>query len=125
MEHQNESTIVNAMMESDLLQAEWVLYFLLVLFALSTVIVLWKIVYFGLNRVRAQTLRSHVAQLVAGGDPLQFRDQKKYPDRMKEARKKTGEEDSVIGVKGKVNARIRSGPLGPLFCAADGALPTS
>ncbi|WP_299548170.1 acetyl-CoA carboxylase, carboxyltransferase subunit beta [uncultured Tateyamaria sp.] len=35
-------------------------------------------------------------------DPLQFRDQKKYPDRMKEARKKTGEAEAMLVAEGEI-----------------------
>lgn len=35
-------------------------------------------------------------------DPLQFRDQKKYPERMKDARKKTGERDAMLVVEGEI-----------------------
>lgn len=36
-------------------------------------------------------------------DPLKFRDLKKYSDRIKEARQKTGEQDSAIAAKGKIS----------------------
>ncbi len=35
-------------------------------------------------------------------DPLHFRDQKKYPDRMKEARRKTGERDAMLVAEGEI-----------------------
>ncbi len=35
-------------------------------------------------------------------DPLQFRDQKKYPDRLKAAQKATGERDAILVVEGEV-----------------------
>jgi len=35
-------------------------------------------------------------------DPLQFRDQKKYPDRMKAAQKGTGEKEAMLVVEGEV-----------------------
>ncbi|MEM7470655.1 MAG: acetyl-CoA carboxylase, carboxyltransferase subunit beta [Pseudomonadota bacterium] len=35
-------------------------------------------------------------------DPLQFRDQKKYPDRMKDARKKTGEVEAMLVAEGEI-----------------------
>ncbi|MBS9715386.1 acetyl-CoA carboxylase, carboxyltransferase subunit beta [Pseudohalocynthiibacter aestuariivivens] len=38
----------------------------------------------------------------AVADPLHFRDQKKYPDRMKDARKKTGEKDAMLVVEGEI-----------------------
>jgi len=37
-------------------------------------------------------------------DPLKFKDQKKYADRLKDARTKTGEQDALINVKGTVKA---------------------
>lgn len=38
----------------------------------------------------------------AAPDPLQFKDQKRYPDRMKDARKKTGEEEAMLVAKGTI-----------------------
>lgn len=35
-------------------------------------------------------------------DPLQFRDQKKYPDRMKAAQKATGEKDAMLVAEGEI-----------------------
>ncbi|WP_037313263.1 acetyl-CoA carboxylase, carboxyltransferase subunit beta [Ruegeria halocynthiae] len=35
-------------------------------------------------------------------DPLQFRDQKKYPDRMKAAQKKTGEKEAMLVAMGEI-----------------------
>ncbi|WP_372887807.1 acetyl-CoA carboxylase, carboxyltransferase subunit beta [Shimia sp.] len=35
-------------------------------------------------------------------DPLQFRDQKKYPDRMKGAQKKTGEKEAMLVAEGEI-----------------------
>ena len=37
-------------------------------------------------------------------DPLKFKDQKKYGDRLKEARAKTGEQDALINVKGTIKS---------------------
>lgn len=39
------------------------------------------------------------------GDPLKFRDSKKYPDRIKAAQKKTGQNDAVISGIGKIDMR--------------------
>lgn len=36
-------------------------------------------------------------------DPLNFRDQKKYPDRMKAAQKATGENESILVAEGEIN----------------------
>jgi acetyl-CoA carboxylase carboxyl transferase subunit beta len=41
-----------------------------------------------------------VPEVVA--DPLQFRDQKKYPDRMKAAQKKTGEQEAMLVATGEI-----------------------
>lgn len=38
----------------------------------------------------------------ANADPLQFRDQKKYPDRLKEARRVTGENEAMLVGRGKI-----------------------
>jgi acetyl-CoA carboxylase carboxyl transferase subunit beta len=35
-------------------------------------------------------------------DPLGFRDQKKYPDRLREARRKTGEEEAMLVAEGEI-----------------------
>ncbi|MEM7057878.1 MAG: acetyl-CoA carboxylase, carboxyltransferase subunit beta [Pseudomonadota bacterium] len=35
-------------------------------------------------------------------DPLQFRDQKRYSERMRDARRKTGEEDAMLVVQGQI-----------------------
>jgi len=37
-------------------------------------------------------------------DPLKFKDQKKYIDRLKDARTKTGEQDALINVKGTIES---------------------
>ncbi len=42
-----------------------------------------------------------VPEVVA--DPLNFRDQKKYPDRLKTAQKNTGERDAMLVVEGEMN----------------------
>lgn len=49
-------------------------------------------------------LEEHDAGLISG-DPLKFRDSKKYPDRIKAAQKKTGQNDAVIAGIGKVDLR--------------------
>lgn len=38
----------------------------------------------------------------AAPDPLHFKDQKRYPDRMKDARKKTGEAEAMLVAKGTI-----------------------
>ena len=40
-------------------------------------------------------------------DPLQFRDQKKYPERMKAAQKKTGEKEAKTGTPFKDRSRLQ------------------
>ena len=62
----------------------------------------------------AITPRSRFAALFDGGvfnevkvpepvaDPLQFRDQKKYPDRMKAAQKSTGEKEAMLVAEGEI-----------------------
>ncbi|MCR8549054.1 acetyl-CoA carboxylase, carboxyltransferase subunit beta [Salipiger sp. P9] len=44
-------------------------------------------------------------------DPLQFRDQKKYPDRMKAAQKSTGEKEAMLVATGEIGRT-------PVVCAA-------
>jgi len=70
----SESTLVQRLLNSNLLEAEWVLWFLLALFAICTAVVLWKITWFAINGARARRLRAHVALLLAGGDLPSFRD---------------------------------------------------
>ena len=70
--HDGSSEIVQRLLDSNFMEAEWVLYFLLVLLALSIVVMLWKAAYFTLNSLRAKMLRAKVAVLVAGGDISAF-----------------------------------------------------
>ncbi len=44
-------------------------------------------------------------------DPLHFKDQKKYPDRMKAAQKKTGEKEAMLVAEGEIGRT-------PVICAA-------
>ncbi len=67
------SELVQRLLDSRLLQTEWVLYFLLVVFAASLIVMAWKAVYFTLNSIRANELRGHVAKLVAGGEVDEFK----------------------------------------------------
>ena len=67
------------------------------------------------NHHMAITPRARFSALFDGGiftevkvpeplaDPLQFRDQKKYPDRMKAAQKSTGERDAMLVAEGEIN----------------------
>lgn len=65
--------IVDAFMQSSLLQAEWVLYFLLVLFVACIVIMAVKFAWFGINRLRARKLQGRVGVLLADGDVDSFK----------------------------------------------------
>lgn len=49
-------------------------------------------------------LEEHDMDLISG-DPLKFKDSKKYPDRIKAAQKKTGQNDAVICGIGRINGR--------------------
>jgi len=66
------SPLVERLLQSDILQAEWVLYFLLALFAIAIFVVLWKIVYFVLNGRQAGVTRAAVSSLVGGGEVEDF-----------------------------------------------------
>jgi biopolymer transport protein ExbB/TolQ len=68
MDTSGNSHIVERLLNSRLLQTDWVLYFLLGLVAIGTVVVLWKVAFFVVNTLRARALRTHVAGLVAGSD---------------------------------------------------------
>ena len=67
------SDIVQTFMNSNLLQAEWVLWFLLVLFALCIIVMLVKFAWFAINKSRAGKLRARVGVLLADGDVDAFR----------------------------------------------------
>jgi len=68
----------------------------------------------GCDHHMALTPRARFSALFDGGifaeidvpdvpaDPLGFRDQKKYPDRMKDARKKTGEKEAMLVAEGEI-----------------------
>ena len=47
-------------------------------------------------------------------DPLGFKDQKKYPDRLREARKKTGEEEAMLVAEGEIG-RLKTVCVGQDF----------
>jgi len=66
------SPLVERLLQSDILQAEWVLYFLLVLLALAIFVILWKTVYFIRNGRQATATKAAVSKLVAGGDIDEF-----------------------------------------------------
>lgn len=48
--------------------------------------------------------QEEIAKHILPGDPLKFKDSKKYPDRIKEAQKHTGEEEALIVVKGLMHS---------------------
>lgn len=73
MQQPQESAFIERFMESQILQAEWVLYFLIGVFVASTIVVLWKIAFFVLNAMRAREVRKCVAALVAGGELSAFK----------------------------------------------------
>ena len=50
-------------------------------------------------------------------DPLQFRDQKKYPDRMKAAQKATGEKEAMLVAEGEMGRT-------PIVAAASSSVPS-
>lgn len=47
--------------------------------------------------------RSEIGANIEATDPLKFRDDKKYKDRLSQAQKATGERDALIVIQGKVN----------------------
>ncbi|WP_424930135.1 acetyl-CoA carboxylase, carboxyltransferase subunit beta [Amaricoccus tamworthensis] len=54
-------------------------------------------------------------------DPLSFRDQKKYPDRLRETRKKTGEEEAMIVAEGEIG-RLKTVCVGQNFKFMGGSM---
>ncbi|MCO4768804.1 MAG: MotA/TolQ/ExbB proton channel family protein [Deltaproteobacteria bacterium] len=73
MPHSGGNNIVETFMESNLLQAEWVLWFLLVLFVACIIVMLVKFAWFGINKVRAGKLQARVGELLADGNVDTFR----------------------------------------------------
>ena len=69
------SPLVERLLGSDILQAEWVLYFLLVLLAVAIFVVLWKTVYFIRNAQQAKVTRAAVSTLVGGAAIEEFEGQ--------------------------------------------------
>lgn len=67
------ANIVESFMQSNLLQAEWVLWFLIVLFVACIVVMLVKFAWFAINQARANKLRARVGVLLADGDIDAFR----------------------------------------------------
>ncbi len=70
--HGQNSVLVERLLTSDLMQAEWVLYFLLVLLAVCVVVVAWKVAFFVQNGIQAKQLRQRVSALVGGGEIEDF-----------------------------------------------------
>lgn len=54
-------------------------------------------------------------------DPLGFKDQKKYPDRLREARKATGEEDAMLVAEGEIG-RLKTICVGQDFAFMAGSM---
>ena len=54
-------------------------------------------------------------------DPLGFKDQKKYPDRLREARKKTGVEDAMLVAEGEIG-RLKAICVGQDFAFMGGSM---
>jgi acetyl-CoA carboxylase carboxyl transferase subunit beta len=54
-------------------------------------------------------------------DPLGFRDQKKYPDRLRDARKKTGEEGAMLVAEGEIG-RLKTICVGQNFAFMGGSM---
>ena len=54
-------------------------------------------------------------------DPLQFRDEKRYPDRMKEARRKTGEHEAMLVAEGEIS-KLRVVCAGQSFAFMGGSM---
>ena len=71
-EHAQNSELVNRLLNSRLLQTDWVLWFLLLLLGICILVIAWKTVYFITNTRRAAELRKAVVALVAGGSVEDF-----------------------------------------------------
>ncbi len=67
------ANIVESFMQSNLLQAEWVLWFLIALFVACIIVMLVKSAWFAINQGRANKLRARVGVLLADGDIDAFR----------------------------------------------------
>ncbi|MCK6528911.1 MotA/TolQ/ExbB proton channel family protein [Myxococcota bacterium] len=68
------SPLVEWVMQSRLLEAEWVLYLLILLSIVSLAIVVERLVFLSRNRVDLPQLAAGIEKLVAGGDLQRFRD---------------------------------------------------
>ena len=67
------ANIVDVFMNSNLLQAEWVLFFLLGLFVACIVVMLVKAAWFAINSVRAKAVGARVGVFLSDGDVDSFR----------------------------------------------------
>lgn len=68
------SPLVEWVMQSRLLEAEWVLYLLILLSIVSLAIVVERMVFLSRNRVDLPLLAAGIEKLVSGGDLQRFRD---------------------------------------------------
>jgi biopolymer transport protein ExbB len=71
-ELEQNSELVNRLLNSRLLQTDWVLWFLLIILGICVLVIAWKTVYFVTNSRRTASLRKAVVQLVAGGPIKDF-----------------------------------------------------
>jgi biopolymer transport protein ExbB len=71
-ELEQNSELVNRLLNSRLLQTDWVLWFLLILLGVCVVVIAWKTVYFVANSRATARLRKDVVQLVGGGSLEDF-----------------------------------------------------
>jgi biopolymer transport protein ExbB/TolQ len=71
--HPANSPLVERLLASNVMQAEWVLEFLLAVFVGVTIVVLWKAVYFLRNAVLARRVEHAVEQLLRGGPVAELR----------------------------------------------------
>jgi biopolymer transport protein ExbB len=71
-ELEQNSELVTRLLNSRLLQTDWVLWFLLILLGVCILVIAWKTVYFVMNTRRTAALRRVVAQLVGGGSIEDF-----------------------------------------------------
>jgi len=67
------ANIVDVFMNSNLLQAEWVLFFLLGLFVACIVVMLVKAAWFAINSMRAKAVGARVGVFLSDGDVDSFR----------------------------------------------------
>ncbi len=65
---EQNSELVTRLLNSRLLQTDWVLWFLLVILAACVLVIAWKVVYFVTNSRRTDRLRKDVSKLIGGGD---------------------------------------------------------